>query len=178
MNDAPAARDDAALLLARAQALARRSEEAPAGAAIELLEFRLGRESYAVETRHVGEVVPLTELAPVPCTPPFILGVVNVRGRITAVIDVPRFLELPARGLTDLHHVILVRNKERELGLLADVIVGVRQQPLDTLQPALPALGGARAGCFRGVTAGRLMVLELERLLADPALIVHEEVRP
>ena len=176
-SSTPATPDAREILRARARALARPRESAVvAQASLELLEFRLAQECYALETRHVREVYPLRDLTPVPCTPPFVLGIVNVRGRITPVIDIKKFFDLPDKGLTDLHRVILVRGNDLELGLLADVIVGVRSIPVNSLQPSLPTLTDIRADYLKGVTAERLVVLDLDRILADPKIIVHEEV--
>ena len=173
----PAAPDARQILRARAQALARPPERAAvAAASLELLEFRLANECYALETRYVREVYPLKNLTPLPCTPPFLLGIVNVRGRILPVLDLKKFFELPEQGLTDLHRIILVQGHDLELGLLADVIAGVRIIPVDGLQASLPTLTGIRAEYLKGVTAERLVVLDLDRILADPKIIVHEEV--
>jgi len=173
----PAAPNARQILRARAQALARPPERAAvAAASLELLEFRLANECYALETRYVREVYPLKNLTPLPCTPPFVLGIVNVRGRILPVLDLKKFFELPEQGLTDLHRIILVQGHDLELGLLADVIAGVRTIPVDSLQPSLPTLTGIRAEYLKGVTAARLVVLDLDRILADPKIIVQEEV--
>lgn len=174
---ASVASDASQVLRERARALARAPQrDAAAAASIEVLEFRLARESYALETRHVGEVLPLNDLTPLPCTPSFVRGIVNVRGRILPVLDIKQFFDLPDQGLTDLHRIIFVRGNDLELGLLADVIVGVRAIPVDSLQASLPTLTGIRADYLKGVTAERLVVLDLDRILADPKIIVHEEV--
>ena len=167
----------AQILRARAQALARPPEHARAAdMLLELLEFRLAQERYAVETRHVREVVPLKNLTPLPCTPPFVLGLVNVRGQVLPVLDLKKLLDLPEHGLTDRHYIILVCGHDLECGLLADVIVGVRSIPVESLQPWLPILTGIRGAYSKGVTAERLVVLDLARILADPKIIVHENV--
>jgi purine-binding chemotaxis protein CheW len=173
MEDAEAER----ILRARAHILARSPRPAPAAdTMLELLEFRLASERYALETRHVQDVHPLRELTPLPCTPPFILGIVNVRGRVLPVLDLKKFFDLPERGLTDLHRMILVRGNGLELGLLADVIVGIRSVPADSLQTSLPTLCGIRADYLKGIGADRLVVLDFDRILSDPKIIVHEEV--
>ncbi len=165
------------ILLERARHLARKANTEEIDiATIEVVEFRLAQERYAVETRHVVEVHPLKELTLVPCTPPFVVGIVNVRGHIVTVLDLKSFLNLPTQGLTDLHSVILVRLDDFEVGLLADVIAGVRLIPIDKLQPSLPTLSAATNDCLRGVTPDAVTILDLERMLADPRLIVHEEV--
>jgi purine-binding chemotaxis protein CheW len=164
------------ILRQRAQALAQVPPPPAADTVLELLEFGLASERYAIERRYVQEVHPLRELTPLPCTPPFILGIVNVRGRIVPVLDLKKFFELPERGLTDLHRTIIVRGHDLEIGLLADVIFGINAVPAESLQPSLPTLTGIRADYLKGVTAGRLVVLAVERILSDPKIIVHEEV--
>jgi purine-binding chemotaxis protein CheW len=169
--------DAAQTLRARARALARPPAHRPAAdTLLEVLEFRLAQERYAIETRYVREVYPLKDLTPLPCTPPFVLGIVNVRGRILPVFDLKNFFDLPEQGLTDLHRVILIEGNEMELGLLADVTVGVRSIPADSLQPALSTFTGIRSQYLKGVTAERLVVLDVARILADPKIIVLEEV--
>jgi purine-binding chemotaxis protein CheW len=110
-----------------------------------------------------------------PGTPHFVLGIVNVRGRIVPVLDLKKFFELPEQGLTDLHRVILVRGDDMELGVLADVTRGVIDMPVASLQPSLPTLAGIRAQYLMGVTAERLVVLDFDRILSDPAIIVRQE---
>ena len=163
------------VLRARAQVLARAPEVAPAASTmLELLEFRLASEAYAIETRYVEAVHPLQQLTPLPGTPAFVLGVVNVRGRILPVLDLKKFFDLPEQGLTDLHRIVLVRGHDLELGLLADVIVGVRSVTVGGLQPSLPTLTGIRADYLKGVSKERLVVLDLDRILSDPKIVVHE----
>lgn len=165
------------LLRDRARALARPPAEAPAAhTMIEVLEFSLAQERYALETRFVREVTPLKDLTPLPGTPPFVRGIVNVRGQILPVFDLKRFFNLPDEGLTDLHRIIFVEGNAMELGLLADATAGVRSIPTDRLQPALPTLTGIRRDFVKGVTAERLVVLDLARMLADPNIVVNQEV--
>ncbi len=165
------------ILRIRARALACPPAPAPAAdTMLDVLEFRLAQERYAVETRFVREVYPLKDLTPLPGTPPFVAGIVNVRGRILPVVDLKKFFDLPENGLTDLHCLIQVREDDLELGLLADVVVGVRAIPTGTLQASLPTLTGIRGDFLKGVTDECLVVLDLARLLADPAIMVHEEV--
>ena len=169
--------DPKEILRARARTLARPPLRPPeAGTMLDLLEFRLAQERYAIESHFVEEIYPLKELTPLPCTPPFVRGIINVRGRILPVLDLKKFFDLPEQGLTDLHRVILVRGHDLELGLLADVAVGVRRLPSESLQPSLPTLTGIRSDYLKGVTAERLIVLDLGRILADPKIVVHDEV--
>ena len=164
------------ILRVRARALAQRTEDVPAASEwLDVLEFRLADERYAIETRYVREAAPFKNLTPLPGTPPFVRGVVNVRGRILPVFDLKKLFDLPEQGVTDLHRIIVIAGSDMEFGLLADATVGVRSISSDGLQPSLPTLTGIRSEYLRGVTAERLIVLDAARILADPNIIVHEE---
>lgn len=167
--------DAAAILRARARELARPLEAGGPAEMLEILEFRLGGERYAVETRHVREVCVLKELTALPSTPAFVRGIVNVRGRIVAVLDLSELLDLERTGLTDLHRIILLEGNGLEPGLLADSVVGVRSIPAASLQPSLPTLTGIRAAFLRGVTPEHLVVLDVDRILAEPGIIVDQQ---
>jgi len=165
------------ILRARAKALAREPENRQAvAAALDVIEFGLAHERYAIEASYVREVHPLEDLTPLPGTPPFVAGIVNVRGRILPVIDIKKFFDLPEPGITDAHKILLVYAEEMEFGILADTVAGVRSIPMDAIQPSLPTLTGIRAEYLKGVTAERLVILDAARILADRKIIVHEEV--
>lgn len=170
------AEEEQRILRDRAIALARRPpQQTRDNRSLELLEFSLARERYALETRHVQEVQPLRDLTPLPGTPAFVLGIVNLRSRIVPVLDLKKFFQLPEQGLTDLHRIILVRGQDMEFGILADTIVGVRELDIAALQPSLPTITGIGADYLLGVTPDRLVVLAFERILADPAILVDQD---
>lgn len=178
-EQAPAPDAAKQILKARAQALAREPESGEAaGESIEILEFRLTYENYAIESSFVREVYPLRDFTPVPGTPPFILGIVNVRGQILSVVDLKTFFELPAKGLSDLNKVIVVHDGDVEFGILADVVIDVRPLSVATIQPSLPTLTGIREEYLKGVTHDRLVVLDGAKLLSDRKMIVREEPAP
>jgi len=173
----PAGLDKQKVLRERAVALAREpAKEKLAEAMLEVVEFRLAAERYGIESAFVREVYPLRELTPVPCTPPFVMGIVNVRGQIVTVVDLKRFFDLPQQGLSDLNKVVILRAPGMGVGILADAVLGVRAVPVAALQPALPTLTGVREEFLRGVTAERLVVLDAGKLLSMPLLCVNEEV--
>lgn len=165
------------ILRERARALAVKPLAAMApGAGIEVLEFSLTQERYAVETVWVHEVTTLKELTPLPCAPPFVLGIVNLRGRIMSVIDLKKFFDLPEKGLTDLNKLIVLRNDAMKFGVLADQIIGTRYLPLAAIQAPLPTLTGIRAEYLKGITAERLVVLDGKKLLTDTSIVVEQEI--
>lgn len=174
---APTAEDTRRILRERARALAREAVPAEtADASIEVIEFLLAHERYAIASEYVRGVDPLEDLTPLPCTPPFVLGIVNVRGEILSVIDLKKFFDLPGKGLTDLNKVIVLESANMVFGIVADAISGVRRILRADIQSSLPTLTGIREDYLLGVTAERVVILDAEKLLTDGKLIVQEQV--
>ena len=83
------------ILKARTVALAQELvENAAEGEQIEIVEFLLADERYAIESAYIGEVYPLKDLTPLPCAPSFVLGIINMRGKILSIIDLRIFFEM------------------------------------------------------------------------------------
>jgi len=167
----------AEILHTRARELAQEpTMEEPETGSLEIVEFLLAYERYGMETAFVREVYPLRELAPLPGTPAFVLGIINVRGRMLSVLDLKKFFGLPEKGLTDLNKVIVARSPAMEIGILADTILGVKKIQRKSIQPPLPTLVGIREQYLRGITGDHGIILDAGKLLSDKKLVVHEEI--
>ncbi|HLA28974.1 MAG TPA: chemotaxis protein CheW [Syntrophales bacterium] len=172
----PSPQEKGAILKARARILARdRSEVDGARKFLDIIEFSLAGETYGIESEFVREVYPLKDFTPLPGTPPFVLGIVNVRGQILSVLDLKKFFSLPEKGLGQLNKVIIIHNDLMEFGVLADNVLDARPIPLETIQAAPPTVTGIGAAYLKGVTGGRMIVLDAEKILGDEKIIVHQE---
>jgi purine-binding chemotaxis protein CheW len=147
-----------------------------AGAVLEVVEFRLASETYAIERALVRSVLPLKDLTPLPGTPSFVRGVVNVRGQIVPVIDIRKFFDLPEAGIADVHMIIIVHHQGVELGIDADAVTTVRAFPLSAIAPSLPTLTGIRAQYLKGVSRDHVVILDAAKILSDPKIVVDEQV--
>lgn len=165
------------ILRERAQKLAGAAQSAPStGTLLEIVEFDLAGERYAIELKRVREVCALQNLTPVPCAPAFVLGIINLRGEIRVVISLKEFFGLACSDLTDLNKIIMIGDDRTEVGLLADAVRGVRGIDPDALQPSLPTFTGRRVDYLRGIAADGLVVLDAAKILSDPRLLVNDEV--
>jgi purine-binding chemotaxis protein CheW len=176
LPSAPSAEDIRNRLRERARRLAIPPPQDDVAERISIIEFGLANERYAIDARFVRDVQPLRELTALPCTPPFLRGLVNVRGRLVAVIDLKKFFGLPERGITDLHRVIVLQGTDMEVGLLADTVEDVHELDASSVQPTLTTQTGIREEYLHGVTADRLVLLDAEAILADPRIVVNEDV--
>lgn len=166
-----------AVLKTRARAMAQKItyEVEPSKDALSITEFLLSRERYAVEFRFIREILPLKNLTPLPCTPDFILGIVNLRGSIVSVIDLRRFFGLQGGGIAEMNRMVVLRSGDMEFGILADEILGMRTVPLGGIKP-LSFATSIPPGFIVGMTEWGCVILDGERILSDPGIRVEEEV--
>ncbi len=164
------------ILKARARALAQAPERSEPGEQIEIVEFVLSQEKYGVESVYVREVAPIRDFTPLPCAPPFVLGIIHVRGEIHSVVDLRKFFGLPEQGLGELNRVILLSSEDMEFGILADAISGVRTASVAGLLPPPPTFVGLRREYLKAIGPDRIAILDAGKLLADKRIVVNEFV--
>lgn len=167
----------------RAEALAQEPPAEATGQTTNQLVFWIGGEQYGIEVAHVREIYPLTQLTPVPRAPNFVVGVFSARGRIISVIDLRAFLGRSPLEISDQSKIVVVTNTDSgsetgqmEVGLLTDDVADITTIFKEDIEPPLAIHSGVIAKYLYGITADMLLVLNLNALLNDKKLIVHEEI--
>jgi len=139
---------------------------------LDVLTFVLAGERYGIETRHVREVLRLTEFTAVPGAPDFIIGVTNLRGEIVVVVDLRLFFELPSKGLTDRSRIIIFGDAAIEFAIVADTVQSVVQLPVVDFLTEPVFEGKHGRNCVQGVTRDALIVLDGSALMSDQRLFL------
>jgi purine-binding chemotaxis protein CheW len=157
----------------RARALARVPPRAPnAAEVIEVVTFRVANENYAIETRHVREVVPFADVTRVPGAPAFLAGLINFRGDVLAVFDLRKLFGSADAEATDLSRVIVLGSERVEFGVLAVAVREVLVLRIDEVHEAPGSVADVGWEYLRGVTAAALIVLDGAALLRDVRLFI------
>lgn len=168
----------------RAKELAKEPVVEVEGQTVKLLVFWLNGERYGIDVSNVREIHPAGQLTPVPRTPNFSAGVFSARGRILSVIDLGAFLGLPGfTSQTETTKIIIVssttatsESANMEIGLLADEVADVVTIFENDIEPPLTTHTGIQTEYLQGVTSDLLVILNLNALLSDKRLIIHEEI--
>ncbi len=90
-----------------------------------VLTFNVGGETYGVDILTIREIIKLREITEVPRTPPFLIGIITVRGLVIPVIDLRLRLKLPATESTRAARILVVVPEGDPYGLLVDAVSGV-----------------------------------------------------
>ncbi len=140
------------------------------GASSSYVTFSLEDETYAIDVLQVQEVLKITEIAPVPGVPDYILGIINLRGDVVTVIDARRRMQLPERVPDDASRIVIIDVDNQNVGILVDSVAEVVRIPPDAVDPA-PAVGNDQTSRFiLGVSStedGLTILVDLNKLLSD-----------
>ncbi|MCK5145870.1 purine-binding chemotaxis protein CheW [bacterium] len=159
----------------RARKLAKKHDKEKNTDKLKLVEFLIGDDKYAIESRFVKAVMLIKELTPIPCTPDFVLGVTLLRSRLISVIDLKKFLNVPSKGLTDQNRLMIIRNDSMEIGILTDVVEEIKWLHNNDIMRSPEHLDTA-SEYYIGITSAQLKVLDGDFLLNHSDMLVREIV--
>ncbi len=138
------------------------------------LTFALGQETYALEIAFVTEVIGTQAITPLPDTPTYIRGVIDLRGRVLPVMDVRMRFGLEERAYGDRTCIVVIHARETSTGLVVDTVNDVLDIPDERIEPINQMAVGMRKGRFiKGL--GRIdnqikIILDAETLVFDTSL--------
>ena len=150
--------------------------------AVQYLTFKLDNESFATEITRVKEVLEYTQVTPVPKSPEFMQGIINLRGSVVPVVDLRLQFGMPETEQTvDTCIIIIEINIEGTstvLGALADSVQEVIDLKTEQLEPA-PSFGARIDNDFiqhMGKVDDRfIMVLDLNKLFSTDQICKLEK---
>jgi purine-binding chemotaxis protein CheW len=130
-----------------------------AGLGQELISFRIGTQEFCVDIMDVREIRGWTPATAIPDSPPFVRGVINLRGAVLPIMDLGARLGLGAADPTARHVIIVAQVQNQIVGLLVDAVSDILTITEDQIQPT-PDVGSDFArSSVRGLLAidGRMV---------------------
>ena len=132
--------------------------------------FRLGEETYGINVMQVQEVLRMTEIAPVPGAPIYVLGIINLRGNVVTVMDTRQRFGLPQREPDDATRIVIIEAEDQVVGILVDSVAEVVYLNQPEIESP-PNVGNEESSRYiQGVANrddGLLILVDLNRLLTD-----------
>ncbi|MBA6291770.1 chemotaxis protein CheW [Colwellia sp. MB3u-70] len=132
--------------------------------------FKLDRETYGINVMQVQEVLRYTEVAPVPGSPIYVMGIINLRGNVVTVIDTRKKFGLESAEINDNARIVIIEAETQVIGILVDSVAEVVYLKSSEMDVA-PNVGNDESAKFiQGVSNrdGELLILvDLNQLLSD-----------
>jgi purine-binding chemotaxis protein CheW len=133
----------------------------------EYLTYRVGAEEYGVDIQVVREIRGYEAPTRIPGAPPYVRGVVNLRGVIVPVVDLRLRLDCPEVTYTEMTVVIVLSVRKRVVGVVVDGVSGVSDLPAAAILTP-PELENGDSDFITAIAdAGErmLMLVDMDRLL-------------
>lgn len=146
---------------------------------LQLVTFEVGQEEFAIDILAVQEIIRMMQITRVPQSPPSVKGVVNLRGRITPVVDLRQRFGLPAQDESNDSRIIVVEVGGHVLGFVVDCVHEVLRVDSSIVDPAPAITCGVDSDYVRGVGKFQdrlLILLDLERLFSAKELQAVQRV--
>lgn len=139
------------------------------------LTFLLNDERFAVHVAVICEVLEFVRVTPVPNTPPFVLGVIDLRGNVLPLLDLRMKLELGTSGHTDKTRILILDIREGDtlavqVGVVVDAACDVVMIHDDQIRPASDVNFHSDAIPVTGIVNDQgisTMILDINRILTQ-----------
>lgn len=145
---------------------------------MEVIEFNVNNEKYAFDIKYINEVFKPKKVTPLPCTPSFIIGIINFRGKILSVIDIRNFIGFThdIKDFNEVRQVIIVKVNEFEVGILVDNVLGYYSISAEEIQKNVLTLTEDRKEFIVGIARNRTMIIDIKNVMLSEKIIVNDSV--
>jgi purine-binding chemotaxis protein CheW len=140
-------------------------------ATVDVVEFELGGERYALDIQLAREIVEMIPITPIPRSPPFISGVINLRGEITNIMNLNTLLGLPNQEIRD-NQKIIVLVPEAAGGSNVGIIVDDVSSVLQITESDIEHMGEGFASEFSSFVKGIIKIKSDDPEKKNKSLII------
>ncbi|MBB4009245.1 chemotaxis protein CheW [Allorhizobium taibaishanense] len=136
----------------------------------DLIAFRIGDQEFCVNIMQVREIRGWTPAMPLPHSPHYVVGVINLRGAVLPIVDLAVRLGLRRTEPTVRHVIIVVQTKTKVVGLLVDAVSDVLTVTDETIQPMPEVSSDLERQYARGILAidkRMICLIELAGLFSE-----------
>lgn len=136
---------------------------------MQIVSFKMGSEEYGVNIEQVREINRIAEIVKVPKAPHFVEGIINLRGSVTAIIDLRKRFDIKPTADKEQERIIVVEVQGRMLGVVVDAVLEVTRLATSCIDDVPPSISGFEAKFLAGVAKldKRLIILlDLDAILS------------
>ena len=142
----------------------------PSSGEMQLVVFELAGQAYGLYINTVQEIIPVPRITRVPGTPPYVKGVISLRGRVVLIVDLHTWFGLPVAEDTIASRVLVADAGDQDVGIVVDVATEILRVPAESIEPPSPVVTGASSAYLAGVAkVGErlILLLDFKRLFAE-----------
>ena len=134
----------------------------------QLVVFDLAQEAYGVDIGTVREIIRMQDVTSVPHRPDYVSGVINLRGRITPVVDLRKRFDLAEQEITRDSRIVVVDIDGDDIGMIVDAVTEVLRISTTQIEPPSTMIAAGGSDYIVGIAKLEerlVLLLDLERVL-------------
>ncbi len=143
----------------------------------QLVVLDLGSEAYGVDISSVREIIRMQEITQLPRMPEYVEGVINLRGKVTPVVDLRKRFRIEVTEYTKETRIVVVDVGNQDIGVIVDAVTEVLRISSGDIEPPSTVVTTEESDYLMGIVklSERLIILlDLDRVLADQANIAAD----
>ena len=147
---------------------------------VQLVGMKLGEEEYAIDVLKIQEFIRTVEITVVPRVESYILGVMNLRGKVIPVIDLRVRFSLDRCDFDKSTRIIVVRFEKQSIGFVVDEVTEVIRIRKSMVEPTPPLVGSIGQEYILGICkydSRLIMLLDIDRVLNESGEQIESELR-
>ncbi len=134
----------------------------------QLVGFKIGEEEFAVDILKVQEIIKLVDITPVPNSPDFVEGVINLRGKVIPIISLRKRFGFEPKENDQRTRIVVVELEGKLVGFIVDAVTEVLRIPASTVEPPPPIISKIESDYLKGVgklDERLLILLDIDKVL-------------
>ncbi len=142
--------------------------------------FDLNEEAHGVDISQVREIIRMQEITRVPRAPEFVEGVINLRGKVSPVVDLRARFSMPSTERTDEHGIVVVDVDGQDIGMVVDAVTEVSRTPSDSIEPPSSVITTDDSEYLTGMvkTDDKLIILlDIAKVISESEASALEEIQ-
>ncbi|BBM83185.1 chemotaxis protein CheW [Candidatus Uabimicrobium amorphum] len=143
------------------------------------LTFGLDNQTYGIQIANVSEIIAIKDITPIPQTPNFVAGMVNVRGKVIPIINLRKKFDLTEKEYDRNTCIAIVYIKQSEMGIIVDAVYEVTEIQKE-FKEETPQFGSAVKTEFIEAIAkdlqGIKILLNIEKVLTSEELVIVNDI--
>ncbi|WP_027363363.1 chemotaxis protein CheW [Desulfotruncus alcoholivorax] len=135
---------------------------------LQVVVFSLDKQLFGIDITVVSEIIRLEKITPIPNTPNYVEGIINIRGKVIPVINLHSLFNINAEGWNENSRVVIAETGESKFGIIVDAVYEVRKISQEAIKPA-PAAVSAGQDYIRGIILDGedlIVLIQLDKLVS------------
>jgi len=134
----------------------------------QFVKFLVGNEVFGVDINQTREIIKLQEMLKVPNTPPYIEGLINLRGKVLTIFNLRKRLGFPESEFDENCKIIIVNYNDMDIGFTVDLVSEILRVPESSVENTPPSVSGIDNRFLSGVAKVNdklILLLDLKNVL-------------